>query len=349
MKRTNKAFIGILMAGYALLMIFIVLVGVNVYQGIVTEKNLDDEFAQIEYLIDTNGITDNTIDIKLNSYVSDGDYLDVEMAIKEYLRDLLFECRRLEDVYNNSQLNMVINLYNFDEDAPYFENSKKIIDEICNRYITQNPNTTVIHLGCGLDSRCLRVDNNNISWYDIDFQSVIDLRKQFYEETEKYKMIGKSVTDLSWLDEIDLDNQSVLIVAEGLTMYLSEQELQQLIKGINSKFSNATIVFDAYSKQAVKGSKIKNPVNQMNANIKWGMNNPDDFNKLNHNLKFIKEYLIRHKENNLKGMTKFIFDNLYCGKSNCWICRRSANTVCNSPNDYRYCVRHHLYALCYQS
>lgn len=190
----------------------------------------------------------------------------------------------------------------------------KIIDEICNRYITQNPNTTVIHLGCGLDSRCLRVDNNNISWYDIDFQSVIDLRKQFYKETEKYKMIGKSVTDLSWLDEIDLDNQSVLIVAEGLTMYLSEQELQQLIKGLNSKFSNATIVFDAYSKQAVKGSKMKNPVNQMNANIKWGMNNPDDFNKLNHNLKFIKEYLIRHKENNLKGMTKFIFDNLYCGK-----------------------------------
>ena len=144
----------------------------------------------------------------------------------------------------------------------------KIIDEICNRYITQNPNTTVIHLGCGLDSRCLRVDNNNISWYDIDFQSVIDLRKQFYKETEKYKMIGKSVTDLSWLDEIDLDNQSVLIVAEGLTMYLSEQELQQLIKGLNSKFSNATIVFDAYSKQAVKGSKIKNPVNQMNANIR---------------------------------------------------------------------------------
>ena len=52
-------------------------------------------------------------------------------------------------------------------------------------------------------------------WYDIDFQSVIDLRKQFYKETEKYKMIGKSVTDLSWLDEIDLDNQSVFIVFDA--------------------------------------------------------------------------------------------------------------------------------------
>lgn len=190
----------------------------------------------------------------------------------------------------------------------------KTIDEICNKYINQNPSTTVIHLGCGLDSRSLRVNNNNISWYDIDFQSVIDLRKQFYAETENYKMIGKSVTDLTWLDEIDLDNQSVLIVAEGLTMYLSEQELQQLLKGINNRFSNATIVFDAYSKQAVKSSKLKNPVNQMNASIKWGMNKPSEFTILNENLEFIREHLIRNKESNLKGMTKFIFENLYCGK-----------------------------------
>ncbi len=190
----------------------------------------------------------------------------------------------------------------------------KIIDEICNRWIDQNLNATVIHLGCGLDSRCLRVDNKNISWYDIDFQSVIDLRKQFYTESKQYKMIGKSVTDLSWLNEIDSDEQSVLVVAEGLTMYLAEQELQQLLKGINNKFDNATLVFDAYSKQAVKSSKLKNPVNQMKASIKWGMNHPSEFTVLNKNLEFVREYLIRNKENNLKGTTKFIFDHLYCGK-----------------------------------
>ena len=52
----------------------------------------------------------------------------------------------------------------------------------------------------------------------------------------------------------------------------------------------------------------------MNANVKWGMNTPEDFSKLNPNLEFIREYLIKHKEKNLKGMTKFIFENLYCGK-----------------------------------
>ena len=227
---------------------------------------------------------------------------------KLFIKDI-----KAEEIIEDIDFNF-INLKQSKYLSMYMALRAKIIDDICNRYITQNPSATVIHLGCGLDSRCLRVNNNNISWYDIDFQSVIDLRKNFYAETKNYKMIGKSVIDLSWLDEIDLDNQSALIVAEGLTMYLSEQELQHLVKGINNKFENVTIVFDAYSKQAVKSSKFKNPVNQMNASIKWGMNNPSEFTMLNENLEFIKEYLIRHKENNLKGITKFIFENLYCGK-----------------------------------
>jgi len=188
------------------------------------------------------------------------------------------------------------------------------IDEICNKYILENKNTTIIHLGCGLDSRCLRVKNNYCNWYDIDFESVINLRKQFYEENDKYKMIGKSVTDLSWLDEISQTPQDVLIVAEGLMMYLSDSELEHLLKGINEKFGNATIVFDAYSKKAVKYSKIKNPVKQMNASIKWGMNNQNDFIKLNQNLEFSRVYLIKSNEKSLKGITKYIFEKIYCGK-----------------------------------
>ena len=125
---------------------------------------------------------------------------------------------------NDPKAEEIISKVNFNFDnlkqskwlSMYMAVRAKIIDEICNRFITQNSTTTVIHLGCGLDSRYLRVNNDNISWYDVDFQSVIDLRKQFYAETENYKMIGKSVTDLTWLDEINLDNQSVLIVAEGL-------------------------------------------------------------------------------------------------------------------------------------
>ncbi len=190
----------------------------------------------------------------------------------------------------------------------------RIIDEICNKYMVSNSNATIIHLGCGLDSRVLRTNSSNNQWYDIDFSSVIQLRKQFYSENDNYKMIGKSVTDLTWLECINTKNPNTLVIAEGLTMYLSEEEMQHLLGGINRVLGNSTIVFDAYSKRAVKSSKLKNPVNQMNASVKWGINKPSEVIALNENLEFVREYLIRHKEDNLKGITKFIFENLYCGK-----------------------------------
>jgi O-methyltransferase involved in polyketide biosynthesis len=107
-----------------------------------------------------------------------------------------------------------------------------IIDEMCNQYMEENSQPTIIHLGCGLDSRICRINSKYHMWYDIDFESVISLRKHYYQENEKYKMIGKSVTDLSWLQEIDNVSENILIIAEGLTMYLSEDEMKNLADGI---------------------------------------------------------------------------------------------------------------------
>ena len=188
-----------------------------------------------------------------------------------------------------------------------------IIDELCNEYISKNSNLTVIHLGCGLDSRCLRVNNNFNIWYDIDYETVINLRKEFYETNSKYKMIGSSILNYDWLDKIN-DFENILIVAEGLTMYLEKEEIKELIFQINKKFKNVHLIFDAYTNKGVKVSKIKNPVNKMNAKIKYGFDNTGEFISLNKNLRHIRAHSIRKEKNDLKGLTKFIFNNLYCGK-----------------------------------
>lgn len=57
-----------------------------------------------------------------------------------------------------------------------------VIDELCNEYIIKHPNATIIHLGCGLDSRCLRVSQDYKLWYDIDYEDVIEIRRNFFNE-----------------------------------------------------------------------------------------------------------------------------------------------------------------------
>lgn len=98
-----------------------------------------------------------------------------------------------------------------------------IIDEFCNKYLYEHPESTVIHLGCGLDSRCLRINQKYKNWYDIDYESVIELRKQFYNENDHYQMLGCSIINYKWMDQIE-KNDNIIVVAEGLTMYLSEKK-----------------------------------------------------------------------------------------------------------------------------
>lgn len=188
-----------------------------------------------------------------------------------------------------------------------------IIDELANKYLLTHKDSVVIHLGCGLDSRCLRVNNNFYRWYDVDFENVIDIRKKFYNENGNYKMIASSVVDFNWLDKVE-SKKDILIIAEGLTMYLSIDEIKELLANINQRFKNVHLIFDAYSKIGVKASKIKNPVNQVGAKIKYGFNKVSEFLAINDNLKHCSTYLIKKDDNNLKGITKFIFNHLYCGK-----------------------------------
>lgn len=227
-------------------------------------------------------------------------------------QNLFIKDKKAEEIINNVEYNFR-KLKQSKWLSMYMAARARQIDELCNEYIKENKNLVVIHLGCGLDSRALRVNQEYNMWYDLDFEFVIELRKQYYKEAEKYKMIGKSVTDLTWLEDIK-ECEEILIVAEGLTMYLSEEEIKDILVAINNKFKNVTLIFDAYSKKAVKASKIKNPVNQMNAQIKYGLDKMEDFLKLNSNLKFVNDYVIEYKEENLKGLTKTIFEKVYCGK-----------------------------------
>lgn len=188
-----------------------------------------------------------------------------------------------------------------------------LIDELCNKYIENHPNATILHLGCGLDSRCLRVNQNFNAWYDIDYKNVIEKRKKYFEEDSKHKMIGSSVLDPKWIEQVK-NNQNILVIAEGLTMYLTEKEIKELITNINKKFKYVHLIFDAYSKKGIKISKIKNPVNQMNAKVKYGIDKPEDFLKLNKNIEYVETHLIKKENNKLHGITKIIFNNIYCGK-----------------------------------
>ena len=77
------------------------------------------------------------------------------------------------------------------------------LDDWSADFLRRHPNAVVLHLGCGMDTRAFRLDvPSTVDWFDVDQPGVIDLRRGLFEDRDGYQMIGSSVTDAGWLEQI---------------------------------------------------------------------------------------------------------------------------------------------------
>lgn len=165
----------------------------------------------------------------------------------------------------------------------------KMLDNYVKRFLFNNKNCVVMHLGCGLDSRYERLKDKNVLWYDLDFKEVIEIREAFYETTENYHMIASSVTEKNWIKKVPKDYENYLVLAEGLFMYLTEKEIKDLLKYLKDHIGSFTLVFDAYSQMTAKHAKNHPSLKKTGAKIQWGLDDEKSLEQWDLGIQFIEE------------------------------------------------------------
>jgi len=166
-------------------------------------------------------------------------------------------------------------------------------DQLTNHYLADHPDATVLHVGCGMDSRVFRVDPTaNVQWFDVDYPDVIDLRRQLLPEREatsagQYHLIGAPLNDLRWLDEVPRDRPALLI-AEGALMYVSEADVKALLNTVVAHFPGGQMIFDVVHPVILK--QVGSNVGGTGATYKWGLDDPQDIKQLEPKLELIKEF-----------------------------------------------------------
>ncbi len=151
-----------------------------------------------------------------------------------------------------------------------------ILDREVKAFIKEHPHCTCINLGCGLDTRFHRVDNGNIQWYNVDFQSIANLRAQLLPVVERETMISYSVLERGWISEI-APNGEVLIIMEGLIMYFSAAEIKVLMGMIHDAFPDCTLLIELLSSFTLKNQKQHDTINKTNAVFQWGVKESKEF------------------------------------------------------------------------
>ena len=196
--------------------------------------------------------------------------------------------------------------------AYYMGVRSAVFDEWLKQQTEDTPNAVVIHIGCGMDSRIIRIEAGNSMWYDVDFSEVIEERKRYYAESDNYKMIAGDARDCAWLTDVK-EKEAAIVVMEGVSMYLTVDEMQNLADSLCAHFENLTLLVDAYTSFAAKMSKRRNPINDVGVIEVYGIDNPQAYQS--EELVFVKEHTMTPQKyiDELKGFERFIFAKLYAG------------------------------------
>ena len=187
----------------------------------------------------------------------------------------------------------------------------RVFDDWTKQQLQQNDDAQVLHIGCGLDSRCKRVRQVYRNWIDCDFPEVISVRRNYYTETKHYKMMALDAADTEGIKQLP-DRDTAIVVLEGVSMYLSNNQLHAFFKVLREKYNNLHILMDIYTEFGAKVSKYKNPVNDVGVTQLYGI---DDIGNLLSGLDicFIKEHSLIPTAlvNELKPLDKVFFKLMF--------------------------------------
>ncbi|KAK2000740.1 O-methyltransferase [Colletotrichum falcatum] len=153
-----------------------------------------------------------------------------------------------------------------------------------------SPNgATVVHVACGLDTRALRLQRYfsrmPLRWIDVDLPDVIKLRRELLPDPlladapgSAYEMQATSATEADWYRGIPADRPTVIVI-EGLSMYLAEEEMRVLVCGLVGHFGQSQrhhghLIFDVTNSFAMAAQGWMKPLVKSGSRFNWGLDRP---------------------------------------------------------------------------
>ena len=162
-----------------------------------------------------------------------------------------------------------------------------VLDRMTKEWLASHPGAVVVNIACGLDTRCYRM-SGYAHWYNLDLPETMAVREKLLPESGSISQIAMSAMD-DWGGEIGEQNVPVLIVIEGLSMYLNTKDVQRIFAVISSRFKKATVFAETMNPMIVRHFKEKS-IEGSHAKFTWGIKNGKTLAELLSDFRFVEEH-----------------------------------------------------------
>jgi methyltransferase (TIGR00027 family) len=158
----------------------------------------------------------------------------------------------------------------------------QIIDEVLKKFIQQNNATRIFIIGAGFDTRAYRL--NGGIWTEVDEPEIITYKEEKLPASESPNSLTRIMIDFAneklynKLIAYKTD-EKVVVVVEGVTMYLSERLISELLLTLENLFSNHSLVCDLLTKPFFNrfSKKLHKQLSGLGAAFQFHHDDPHDF------------------------------------------------------------------------
>ena len=143
-----------------------------------------------------------------------------------------------------------------------------VLDRLVGEYLAAHSGATVMNLACGLDTRCYRMQGY-AHWYNLDLPETIAVREALLPESGSISQLAMPAMD-DWGAAVEGPSGPALVIIEGLTMYLTQVDVQRIFAVIAGRFPAATVFTETMNPMVVKRFKEKS-IEGSKAKFTWGV------------------------------------------------------------------------------
>ncbi|KAH8658188.1 tetracenomycin polyketide synthesis O-methyltransferase tcmP [Xylariales sp. PMI_506] len=169
-------------------------------------------------------------------------------------------------------------------------------DKWTTEFLNKHTEATVVNLACGVESRALRLlpAYPGVRWIDVDLPDMVALRKQLMPNPDgDYKLVGASVAEQEWLESIP-GHRPTFIIAEGLSMYLSQEIVDDLVSRLVCHFEAGELIFDAVGACTLKIQGMLDFLAHTGSTFTWAIDDFRSIEKLDPGIRLCN--VIRHAD-----------------------------------------------------
>jgi len=154
-----------------------------------------------------------------------------------------------------------------------------VFDWWVRQFLARHPAGTVVELGTGLNTRFERTDNGTAHWVDLDLPDTIELRRRFFEDTDRRQMVAASLTGEDWIAAVERRPAPYFFVSEGVLVYLPEEAVTRTLARVAGRFPGATLALDTYDSKT-SGTQRRMAARRNIAPWAWPCDDPRSLERL---------------------------------------------------------------------